>query len=53
VFYGAIAGEVVVLSMYFFTDIGWLWLNAIGAIDVLLFSIILQSAGLKNRIAQQ
>jgi len=53
VFYGAIAGEVVVLSMYFFTDIGWLWLNAIGAIAVLLFSIILQSAGLKNRIAQQ
>ena len=53
VFYGAIAGEVVVLSMYFFTDIGWLWLNAIGAIAVLLFSIILQSGGLKNRIAQQ
>ena len=53
VFYGAIAGEVVVLSMYFFTDIGWLWLNAIGAIAVLLFSIILQSVGLKNRIAQQ
>lgn len=51
VFYGAIAGEVVVLSMYFFTDIGWLWLNAIGAIAVLLFSIILQSVGLKNRIA--
>jgi Na+/proline symporter len=53
VFYGAIAGEVVVLSMYFFTDIGWLWLNAIGAIAVLLFSIILQKVGLKNRIAQQ
>ncbi len=53
VFYAAIAGEVVVLSMYFFTDIGWLWLNAIGAIAVLLFSIILQSGGLKNRIAQQ
>ena len=52
VFYGAIAGEVVVLSMYFFTEIGWLWLNAIGAIAVLLFSIILQSVGLKNRIAQ-
>jgi Na+/proline symporter len=53
VFYGAIAGEVVVLSMYFFTDIGWLWLNAIGAIAVLFFSIILQSVGLKNSIAQQ
>jgi SSS family solute:Na+ symporter len=52
VFYAAIAGEVVVLSMYFFTEIGWLWLNAIGAIAVLLFSIILQSVGLKNRIAQ-
>jgi Na+/proline symporter len=50
VFYGAIAGEVVVLSMYFFTDIGWLWLNAIGAIAVLLFSIILQKLGLKNKV---
>ena len=50
VFYGAIAGEVVVLSMYFFTDIGWLWLNAIGAIAVLVFSFLLQKLGLTNKV---
>ena len=42
VFYSAILGEVVVLSMYAFTDIGWLWLNVIGALAVVLFSLILQ-----------
>lgn len=41
VFWGAIAGEVVVLLMYFMTDIGWLWLNAIGAIAVVLFAFCL------------
>ena len=42
VFYAAIAGEVLVLVMYFCTDIGWLWLNAIGALAVLLFGLLLQ-----------
>lgn len=42
VFYAAIAGELLVLVMYFCTDIGWLWLNAIGALAVLLFALILQ-----------
>ncbi len=42
VFYAAIAGEVVVLLMYGFTNIGWLWLNAIGALAVPLFALILQ-----------
>ena len=42
VFYSAILGEVVVLSMYAFTDIGWLWLNVIGALAVVLFSLVLQ-----------
>ena len=42
VFYAAIAGEVLVLVMYFCTDIGWLWLNAIGALAVLFFALILQ-----------
>lgn len=42
VFYAAIAGEVVVLLMYSFTNIGWLWLNAIGALAVPLFALILQ-----------
>ncbi len=42
VFYAAIAGELVVLLMYGFTNIGWLWLNAIGALAVPVFSVILQ-----------
>ncbi len=42
VFYAAILGETVVLSMYKFTDIGWLWLNAIGALSVVCFAFLLQ-----------
>jgi SSS family transporter len=42
VFYAAIIGEVLVLVMYFFTDIGWLWLNAIGALAVLFLGLSLQ-----------
>lgn len=42
VFYAAIAGEALVLLMYGFTSIGWLWLNAIGALAVPLFAIIFQ-----------
>ena len=42
VFYAAILGEAVVLSMYKFTDIGWLWLNAIGALSVVCFAFLLQ-----------
>jgi Na+/proline symporter len=42
VFFAAIAGEVLVLAMYFCTDIGWLWLNAIGALAVLCFGLLLQ-----------
>jgi SSS family solute:Na+ symporter len=42
VFYGAILGELTVLSMYKFTDIGWLWLNAIGALAVVFYALILE-----------
>jgi Na+/proline symporter len=42
VFFAALAGEVIVISMYRITDIGWLWLNAIGAIAVVLLAILLQ-----------
>ncbi|MBM3446131.1 MAG: sodium:solute symporter [Bacteroidetes bacterium] len=42
VFYAAILGELCVLGMYAFTDIGWLWLNVIGAMAVVMFSIVLQ-----------
>jgi len=42
VFYAAILGELCVLGMYAFTDIGWLWLNVIGAMAVVMISIVLQ-----------
>lgn len=42
VFYAAILGELCVLCMYAFTDIGWLWLNVIGAMAVVMISIVLQ-----------
>ncbi|MEY3688102.1 MAG: hypothetical protein RIR84_943, partial [Bacteroidota bacterium] len=42
VFYAAILGELCVLAMYAFTDIGWLWLNVIGAMAVVVFSLTLQ-----------
>jgi hypothetical protein len=42
VFYAAIGGEAIVLSMYVFTGIGWLWLNAIGALAVLGIAFIIQ-----------
>jgi SSS family transporter len=42
VFYAAILGELCVLCMYAYTDIGWLWLNVIGAMAVVMISILLQ-----------
>ncbi len=42
VFYAAIGGEAIVLSMYVFTGIGWLWLNAIGALAVVGLAFIIQ-----------
>ncbi|MCE2759165.1 MAG: sodium:solute symporter [Chitinophagaceae bacterium] len=42
VFYAAILGELSVLAMYAFTDIGWLWLNVIGALAVVMLSLVLQ-----------
>ena len=50
VFIAAIAGEALVLMMYGFTNIGWLWLNAIGALAVPLFSLVLQPFFKKNEL---
>ena len=52
VFYAAILGEIVVISMYAFTNIGWLWLNAIGAIAVVVFAVAAELALGKKQIAQ-
>jgi len=51
VFYAAILGEIVVISMYAFTNIGWLWLNAIGAIAVVVFAVAAELALGKKQIA--
>lgn len=48
VFWAALAGEVIVISMYRITDIGWLWLNAIGAIAVVILAVLLQWIVFRN-----
>lgn len=42
VFIAAIIGEAIVILMYLLTDIGWLWLNAIGALSVLLLAYLIE-----------
>ncbi len=42
VFWAALAGEVLVITMYAQTNLAWLWLNAIGAIAVIIFAVLLQ-----------
>jgi SSS family solute:Na+ symporter len=42
VFVAAILAEVVVIGIYFLDIFSFLWLNAIGAIAVVLFSLLLQ-----------
>ena len=42
VFAAAIAGEVVVIMLYWKTDLAWLWLNAIGAGAVVVLAMIFQ-----------
>jgi hypothetical protein len=42
VFWAALAGEVLVIVMYAQTNLAWLWLNAIGALAVIIFAVLLQ-----------
>lgn len=42
VFYGALIAQTVVLCIFFTLDIGYLWLNAIGCVAVVLFSMFLR-----------
>lgn len=42
VFVAAIIGEACVLAMYAFSDIGWLWLNVIGALAVFVISMLME-----------
>jgi len=41
-FYAAIITELVVLAMYFFTDISFLWFNLFGSVLVVILSFIFQ-----------
>lgn len=42
VFYGALIAQTAVLCIFFTLDIGYLWLNAIGCVAVVLFSLFLR-----------
>jgi solute:Na+ symporter, SSS family len=42
VFYGALIAQAAVLCIFFTLDIGYLWLNAIGCVAVVLFSVFLR-----------
>ena len=53
VFYAAILGEFVVIAMYAFTNIGWLWLNAVGAIAVVVFAVLAEIVLGEKQLAQQ
>ena len=43
VFYAALISEALVLLVYALDIISFLWLNVIGAVGVILFSLILQA----------
>ena len=38
-FWGALAGEAAVLAVWAFTDVSFLWLNALGCIVVVLVAL--------------
>ena len=42
VFYGAVIAQIIVLTVFKFTDIGYLWYNVIGCSSVILFSYLIQ-----------
>jgi solute:Na+ symporter, SSS family len=48
VFWAALAGEVLVIGMYLQTNLAWLWLNAIGAIAVIVFAVLFQGIVFKK-----
>ena len=50
VFYAAILGEIIVLCMYSFTEIGWLWLNAVGALAVVIIAFVLENFQAKREV---
>jgi Na+/proline symporter len=43
-FVGAVAGELVVLYCFFFTNIAYLWFNVIGALVVIAAALVVSAA---------
>ncbi|OYU96928.1 MAG: sodium:solute symporter [Bacteroidetes bacterium B1(2017)] len=41
-FYAAVLAELIVLGLYFFSDISFLWFNLVGSALVILFSFLIQ-----------
>ncbi len=48
VFAGALLAETLVLAVYFNSDIGFLWLNPIGCLAVIVFSFVIQHTLKRN-----
>jgi SSS family transporter len=49
VFWAALSGEILVFLVFSQTKLAWLWLNAIGAIAVIIFAIFLQETFFKKQ----
>jgi Na+/proline symporter len=49
VFIAAVAGELVILGLYFFTDVAFLLYNIIGCVAVVVFAFIVQYLQNKRR----
>ena len=50
VFYAAILSEIAVLIIYIFNWVSFLWLNAIGALLVILFAVIIEKFFSKKQV---
>lgn len=53
VFWAAVVGEIVVLLLFWRTDIGYLWFNIIGCVLVMLLSLALQGFFPKESLAAE
>ncbi|MBL7704542.1 MAG: sodium:solute symporter [Taibaiella sp.] len=52
VFAGAVVAQVIIVLIYIFDGVGFLWLNLIGAVLVLLFALIIEET-LRKKSAQK
>lgn len=52
VFIGAVIAQIIIVLIYIFDGVGFLWLNLIGAVLVLLFALIIEET-LRKKSAQK